>query len=206
MKEAAPCRPNRAADAATARSVRRASPARPPSTAQEKPKGERGGGPGTALDPFTDTLRNRFQGSAPRPSVQIPATARSSMSTGRNRPGRSTGWIGSASELNTFHDTLRSSGVTTSTTSARLRIDAREIPSDGPPGENVELKPAAGEEFYILPGNRGKCRTVGAWRTFNSAFCPETGGNVERKISDDVQFYILPGLGMLVRCHGIQAS
>ncbi len=64
-----------------------------------------------------------------------------------------------------------------------------------PPGENVERKTAAGEEFDILPGNRGKCRTVGARRAFRSAFCPETGGNVERNVAEGEEFDIFPGLG-----------
>ena len=63
-----------------------------------------------------------------------------------------------------------------------------------PPGENVERKTAAEEEFHILPGNRGKCGTVGARRAFRSAFCPETGGNVERNVPEGEEFHIFPGL------------
>ena len=64
-----------------------------------------------------------------------------------------------------------------------------------PPGENVERNVAEGEEFFIFPGNRGKCGTVGARRAFRSAFCPETGGNVERNVAEGEEFYIFPGLG-----------
>ena len=71
-----------------------------------------------------------------------------------------------------------------------------------PPGENVERKTVAGEEFHILPGNRGKCRTVRARRAFRSAFCPETGGNVERKVPEGEEFDIFPGLGGPPWCRG----